>query len=280
MYTQLKEINHKPKAFEFYTAESLWAAPHTSEQMLSYHLNEDVDLASRNKVFIKKSIAWIVSCFSVGENTKVCDFGCGPGLYTSGISSSGSKVTGVDFSKNSIKYARNISDRDDLKIEYVHQNYLKYESEERYDLITMIMCDFCALSPDQRKVMLDKFHDLLTSEGRILLDCYSLDGFNERNESALYEHMQLHGFWSKNDYYGFLNTFKYEDEKVVLDKYTIIEEESSKVVYNWLQYFSREMIMNELEASGFILQGMFDDVAGSEYSGSNTEFAVVAVKSN
>ena len=77
MYTQLKEINRKPKVFEFYTAESLWADPHTSEQMLSYHLNENVDLASRKKVFIKKSIAWIVSHFSVGKNTKICDFGCG-----------------------------------------------------------------------------------------------------------------------------------------------------------------------------------------------------------
>ncbi|SEH07616.1 class I SAM-dependent methyltransferase [Candidatus Venteria ishoeyi] len=278
MYTQLKEINHKPKPFEFYTADSLWADPHTSEQMLSYHLNEDVDLASRNKVFIEKSIDWIVSHFSIGEQTKVCDFGCGPGLYTSGLARSGAKVTGVDFSKNSIEYAKTYAKNEGLNIDYVLQNYLEYEPEEQYDIITMIMCDFCALSPVQRKEMLKKFHRLLKSGGRILLDVYSLKGFEERTEISLYEHMQLHGFWSKNDYYGFLNTFKYKDEKVVLDKYTIVEEEGSKVVYNWLQYFSEDTLINELKNAGFNIQAIYDDVAGSNYSKNNTEFAVIATK--
>lgn len=278
MYTQLKEINHKPKVFEFYTADLLWANPHTSEQMLSYHLNENIDLASRNKAFIEKSIDWIVSRFSVQEKTKICDFGCGPGLYTSGLAGTGAKVTGVDFSKNSIEYAKTYAKKENLDINYVLQNYLEYEAEEQYDIITMIMCDFCALSPVQRKIMLEKFHRLLKGGGRILLDVYSLKGFEQRTETSLYEHKQLHGFWSSNDYYGFLNTFKYEDEKVVLDKYTIVEEDSSKVVYNWLQYFSEDLLLNELKDAGFNIQAIYADVAGSSYSKNNTEFAVIIEK--
>lgn len=278
MYTQLKEINHKPKHFEFYTADSLWADPHTSEQMLSYHLNEDVDLASRNKVFIEKSIDWIISHFSVGKQTEICDFGCGPGLYTSGLARTGAKVTGVDFSKNSIDYAETYAKKEDLNINYVLQNYLEYEPEEQYDVITMIMCDFCALSLAQREKILEKFHRLLKDSGRILLDVYALKGFEERTAASLYEHMQLHGFWSSNDYYGFQNTFKYEDEKVVLDKYTIVEEKGSKVVYNWLQYFSEDMLLNELKDAGFKIQAIYDDVAGTYYSKNNTEFAVIAAK--
>jgi len=278
MYTQLKKINHKPEPFEFYTAESLWADSYTSEQMLSYHLNEDVDLASRNKVFIEKSINWIISNLSIGKQTKICDFGCGPGLYTSGFARISSNVTGVDFSKNSIEYAKTYAKKENLNINYVLQNYLGYEPEEQYDIITMIMCDFCALSPAQRKGVLEKFYRLLKDGGRILLDVYSLKGFKERDEVSLYEHMQLHGFWSKNDYYGFLNTYKYEDEKVILDKYTIIEEKGSKVIYNWLQYFSENMLLKELKSAGFKIQAIYDDVAGSNYSKNNTEFAVIAIK--
>ncbi|CAH0529429.1 class I SAM-dependent methyltransferase [Vibrio hippocampi] len=278
MYTQLKEINYKPKAFEFYTADSLWTDPHTSQQMLSYHLNENVDLASRNKAFIEKSIDWIVSRFSVVEQTKICDFGCGPGLYTSGLARTGANVTGVDFSKNSIEYAKTYAKKQNLDINYVIQNYLEYETTEKYDIITMIMCDFCALSPAQRKLMLKKFYHLLKDDGRILLDVYSLKGFEEITETSLYEHKQLQGFWSSHDYYGFLNTFKYEDEKVVLDKYTIIERESSKVVYNWLQYFSEDMLLKELKDAGFNIQAIYDDVAGSDYSKNKTEFAVIVEK--
>ncbi len=278
MYSQLKEINHKPEPFEFYTADSLWTDPHTSEQMLSYHLNENVDMASRRKVFIEKSIEWIASHFAIDEQTKICDFGCGPGLYASGLARKGAQVTGVDFSARSIAYAQKYAQQEGLKINYILQNYLEYDTEERYDLITMIFCDFCALSPSQRKVLLEKFHRLLKDGGAVLLDVFSLEAFNNRSEVSLYEHRQLNGFWSANDYYGFMNTFKYDQEKVILDKYTIIEEEKTKVVYNWLQYFSEGMLKNELQNSGFVIQETYADVAGSEYSENNEEFAIVAVK--
>ena len=43
-----------------------------------------------------------------------------------------------------------------------------------------------------------------------------LSGPNLAKEIASYEKNQLFGFWSPNEYYGFLNTFKYEEDKVVL----------------------------------------------------------------
>ena len=55
MYEELKKINRRPLPYEFYTAEVLWADEHTSAEMLKYHLNKDVDMASRNKAFIGKS---------------------------------------------------------------------------------------------------------------------------------------------------------------------------------------------------------------------------------
>lgn len=278
MYTQLKKINKKPKAFEFYTADSLWTDEYRAKQMLSYHLNPDVDLASRNKIFITKSINWIISEFGISKKSKICDFGCAVGLYTTQLAKTGADVTGIDFSKNSLEYAKDIAKKENLKIEYVHRNYLEYKTDKKYDLITMIMCDFCVLSPSQRKVLLDKFYNLLSDSGSILLDVQSLKAFDDKEESAIYEHNQLFNFWSADDYYGFVNTFKYENEKVSLDKYTIVEEEKSYVVYNWFQYFSIDMLKNEFENSGLTIKAIYNDVSGSEYLEDNTEFAIVAVK--
>jgi len=98
----------------------------------------------------------------------------------------------------------------------------------------MIMCDYCALSPTQRKRILRKFHRILKPSGSVLLDVYSLSAFEQKEEIATYEVNQLNGFWSPKKYYAFLNTFKYDEEKVVLDKYTIIELERTRTVYNWL----------------------------------------------
>ena len=65
MFNELKQINSRPSPFQYYTADELWTNEHTAKQMLEYHLNESIDLSSRNKNFIDRSVAWISSHFKV-----------------------------------------------------------------------------------------------------------------------------------------------------------------------------------------------------------------------
>ena len=276
MYEELRAINARPRPFACYTARDLWADEHTSKKMLEYHLNDSVELSSRNTAFIDRSVTWIVSRFGVGTHTVIADMGCGPGLYTTRLAEHGADVTGIDFSERSIRYAADIAERKGLNIDYVCLDYLTFETDKRFDLITMIMCDFCALSPVQRRDLLTRFYRLLNDGGAVLLDVYSPHAFERREEAATYEYMQLDGFWSSDPYYGFLNTFKYEDEKVVLDKYTIVEEARTRAVFNWLQYFSPESLRTEIEESGLEVEDFYADVAGSPFSPDADEFAVVA----
>ena len=278
MFDELENINTRPKPFEFYTAKDLWTDEHTSKQMLSFHLNEEIDVSSRNEAFIDRSVEWIASHFNVGAGSRIADFGCGPGLYAQRLAQKRADVTGIDFSKRSLQYAEEIATRERLSIQYLNQNYLAFETDDRFHLILMIMCDFCALSPAQRKKMLTKFHTLLEPGGSVLLDVYSLKAYEEREETAIYEANLLNGFWSSNKYYGFLNTFKYEREKVVLDKYTLIEANCTRTVYNWLQYFSTEELEREFVACKFKVEAFYSDVAGSPFDSETKEFAVVARK--
>lgn len=278
MFNELKEINLRPKPFQFYTADALWTDEHTSQKMLEYHLDESVDLSSRNKEFIERSVKWIGSHFGIDTHTAIADFGCGPGLYTTPFAEHGADVTGIDFSERSIRYAKETARRKALDIDYVCWDYLEFETEKRFDLITMIMCDYCALSPIQRRKMLSRFKNLLKADGEVLLDVYSLNAFDQKEQVSLYEHRQLDGFWSKEDYYGFLNTFKYEEEKVILDKYTIIEKARTWTVYNWLQYFSPDALRKEFEVNGFKMEEFYSDVAGKPFNSKSIEFAIVARK--
>lgn len=278
MFHELEKINARPAPFQFYTADDLWTDEHTSEQMLGYHLNESVDMSSRNRNFIDRSVKWIISRFKIDENTRVADFGCGPGLYTERFAEQGATVTGIDFSENSLRYAKQAAARKNLEIRYVLMNYLDFDTPERFDLITMIMCDFCALSPDQRKTMLSKFRSLLKPGGLVLLDAYSLSSFNKREESSTYEFNQLNGFWSADDYYCFVTTFKYDNEHVILDKYTVIEEKRKRTVYNWLQYFSEDSLRKEFEENGFRVEELYSDVAGKPLTRDSSEIAIVAMK--
>jgi SAM-dependent methyltransferase len=278
MFEELERINERPEPFQFYTASNLWTDEHTSRQMLSFHLNEASDVSSRNAEFINRSVEWIASEFNIGKDFKIADFGCGPGLYAAPLAKHGANVTGIDFSGRSIEYAKKIAAREQLNISYVKQNYLEFETEDRFDLVLMIMCDFCALSPTQRKGILSKFYRILKPSGSVLLDVYSLSAFEQKEEVAIYEINQLNGFWSPNKYYGFLNTFKYDEEKVALDKYTIIELDRTREVYNWLQYFAPKDLEREFIEAGFSVKGLFSDVAGTPYDRKSREFAVIANK--
>jgi SAM-dependent methyltransferase len=165
----------------------------------------------------------------------------------------------ADFSKRSIDYAEKTAQEKELSIDYVNQDYLAYDTDKRFDLITMIMCDYCALSPEQREKLLQIFYKLLKPDGSVLLDVYTLEAYEKREERSEYEVNLLNGFWSPEKYYGFHNVFKYEEEKVVLDKYTIIEKDRIRTVYNWLQYFSTESLKEELKKGKFVVQNLYSD---------------------
>lgn len=275
LFHALEGICERPKPFQFYTARELWTEEHTSSRMLAFHLDGVSDMASRNTGFIHRSAEWIAAEFDIGRDTRIADFGCGPGLYASRLAKHGARVTGIDFSKRSIEYAREMARREQLDIQYVNADYLEYETEARFDLLVMIMCDFCALSPTQRHGMLRKFHRFLKPGGAVLLDVYSLSAFAGREEVARYEVNLMDGFWSPTRYHGFLNTFKYPDENVVLDKYTLVDEARTRTIYNWLQYFTPEAIAREFYEAGLPISARYSDVAGKPFDRNSLEFAVV-----
>lgn len=275
MFNKLKNINSKPKPFEYYTAIELWTNDYTAQQMLNFHLNEDLDLASRNKAFMDRSTKFIIEQFKMDDTIDVVEFGCGPGLYTHKFTETGARVTGIDVSANSIKYAKDQADKAGLDINYIVADYLNFDTDKRFDLILLIFTDLCVLSPERRSVLLKKFYKFLKPGGRIFLDVSSFAAFENKVESATYEKNQLFGFWSPNDYYGFLNTFKYDEEKVSLDKYTIIEDGvEDRVIYNWHQYYNLETITKELESHGLEVEEVFGNVAGDKYDSTLPEIAL------
>lgn len=276
MFDHLEQINQRPKLFEFYTAKELWTDDHISSQMLSLHLNGDNDLASRKTAFIDRSVDWIIARFKIHKGSSVADFGCGPGLYTERLARIGAAVTGIDFSKKSIEYARAKAEQAKLAIDYLNQDYLEFTTEKRFDLIIMIYCDYCVLNPKQRQVLLEKFKSQLKPNGSILLDVSSVNAFYSKMERATYGLNFMDHFWSSEKYYGFFNSYKYENEKVTLDKYTIIEAGRTREIFNWLQHFDQNSITAELSASGLIMEEILANVAGDVFDPHGDEFAIVA----
>ncbi|MBT8351412.1 MAG: class I SAM-dependent methyltransferase, partial [Deltaproteobacteria bacterium] len=69
------------------------------------------------------------------------------------------------------------------------------------------------------------------------------------------------------------------DEKVLLDKYTIIEaNQPRRIVYNWLQHYSFDALQREFNQNNLTIRGKFANVAGEDFSPKLDEFAIIAVQ--
>ena len=275
MYRELSEALARPEPFSAYTTREMWDDPHVSQQMLAFHLDPELDTSSRRASFIASSADWMIETFRLGEGRRVLDLGCGPGLYASRFAAAGAAVVGIDFSRNSIGYARAEAEKRELSIDYRCSSYLEAALPPEQDLVLIAMCDFCALGPDERGRLLAKIREALAPGGSFLFDVYSLVAFDGRHEVSQISRNLMDGFWSPDPYVGVLRTLKYAEEKVILDRYWIVEEARSRTFLNWLQYFSASELEAEVGAAGLVVADLLADIGGSPFDAQASEFAAV-----
>lgn len=278
-FDELERTTRKPKPFEHYTSPLLWNDPHISKGMLKAHLDSEHDAASYRAEFIDKAIDWITARFKISKETRILDFGCGPGLWTTRFAEVGATVTGIDLSERSIRYAKQTAIKKNLSIRYILQDYLKFSMSEHFDMITMISYDFSVLSPEQRKKLLITFETLLTENRVVLLDVSSLANFHKATEKTDYEYFPASGFWSSEPHHVFKNSFKYERENLLCDKYTVVEKEREFEIYTWNQCYSVEYLQRLFEENGLKIIEFLSDVAGEPLRDDSQGIAVLAMKS-
>ncbi|MFD4401509.1 SAM-dependent methyltransferase [Nocardia sp. NPDC058499] len=276
MFDELSELNARPALFSTVTTPELWTDPHISERMLAAHLDPDLDLSSYRAEFIERAVTFITGYFELGPGKRLADFGCGPGLYANRLAATGCAVTGLDFSSRSVEYARAAAAKSGVDARYLHQDYLSYRDTERYDVIIMIMRDYSAMVPDARRRLLRVVRQHLAPGGAFLFDVDAVPAFDAVEEKAVYSPSLMDGFWSARPYFGFLNTFRYETERVSLDKYEIVEETQTKKYFNWIQFFTPEQLTAELGEAGLALVEITGDVAGASYHPAAPQFAAVS----
>jgi len=279
LFAELERILRRPKPFEYYTSPQLWNDRHISKGMLDAHLDQNHDAASFRTEFIDRAVDWISSRFIVPGKTRICDFGCGPGLWTTRFAERGAAVTGIDMSERSILHARDIAREKNLDIRYILGDYLQFSLDDRFDLITMIAGDFSVLSPDQRTTLLRTFGTLLSEEGALLVDVASMAQWREAAERTQYKFSSTGGFWSSAAHHVFTTTYKYEQENLLCDKYTVIEEAGVLEIYVWNQCYDTESLKGLFEKNGFQIREFLSDVAGTPLRDDARSIAVVALES-
>jgi len=272
-FTKIIHAREKPEVYEPGDAV-MWTDDHISGELLKMHLDPEIDSASRKRESIEKTHQFITKhCTHPGMH--VLDLGCGPGLYTEKLALTGHQVTGIDFSSNSIAYARKHAAEKELDIMYVCQNYLEIEYTERFDLVIMIYTDFGVLIPSDRYRLLKNVYRALKPGGMFIFDVINDKNLEEKFPEQHAWTVSEGGFWRKRPYLELINGFLYPDHHVYLMQHTILDEDDHCVRYRfWTHYFNPDMLTPEISDLGFDHIRYFDDVLpeGDTWNGDNITF--------
>ena len=278
MFNELHTLIERPEPFSINTRAQLWTTPYIANNMLEVHLNPHVNAASRKKTFLTRSTQFITERFGLDQNTSVIDFGCGPGLYTQEFAKTGADVTGLDFSATSLAYGKNKAIQENLKINYIQTDYLKFKATRKYDLATLIYCDYGAIAYDDRKKLLEVMKDSLKENGRLILDVDSMARFQTKEEAGYFGYSAEPSFLSEEASFQFNKTYRYEDVLVFLEHITIVTKLKTEHIYNWMQCFTKESLEEELRNNGFMIESCYSNIAGDPYTDTSEEIAVVCRK--
>lgn len=271
MINHLFSFVQKPALWQR-SSEPFWDDEHISKQMLKAHLNPDWEAASRKHNDIDRSARWLESMIPAGS--RILDLGCGPGLYTKRLSNLGYDVTGMDFSKRSIAYAS----EHDIQTEYIYQNYLEMDYVEAFDIITLIYCDYGALTFSERQTLLAKVYRALKPGGRFIFDVFSVKTQKDKQDKSSWSFFQNGSFWSEEPHLCLEAEYYFENNTVKVSQALVLTDNGLHEYLIWYTVFITEKLVGEVLPFGFQVDSIYDDVCGSTYTGEAETLCLVLKK--
>jgi 2-polyprenyl-3-methyl-5-hydroxy-6-metoxy-1,4-benzoquinol methylase len=272
-FNKLEIALKKPPLYE--KGDSImWTDKHISKQLLEIHLNPEIDLASRTKKSIDNTIDFILK-FCDGSKLNILDLGCGPGIYAERLAESGHNVTGIDFSRTSIEYASKQAQIKKLDIDYICEDYLTIDYNDKFDLVLLVYTDFGVLIPSEREKLLENIHKALKSNGIFIFDVINDKNLAHKFQENKTWNLETNGFWKDTSYLELKKGFHYINEKVFLQQHIIIDHtEKIKIYRFWTHYFEKDDIIKVLRNNGFPNIESFENILPNVnvWSGNNITF--------
>jgi SAM-dependent methyltransferase len=271
----LKQALQRPEPY-MKSSHRFWDDEYIATQMLQHHLDPDHEAASRRPETIRAEASFIMQRTGLQAGMQMLDLGCGPGLYVGEFARSGAQIAGLDLSRNSIEYARENVQTLFANVEFSVGNYLTAPIAAGHDLITLIYFDFCALSPEDQKVLLQNVYDGLAKDGHFVLDVLTDYTRTDVGEKIT---VCQNGLWSPDPYVEIYQAFLYQEPKTEGFQYTILDEEGDlRSIRIFHRLFAPEEIRALLHECGFRVAERYRDLAGHPWTEGSPTMALFCRK--
>lgn len=269
---KIAELDTLPAPYE--KGDPMWCDPYISTHMLTAHLDESSDIASYRPERRKKVVEAIIEHTKLKAGDHLLDLGCGPGLYAELFASRGIQYTGIDFSTQSLGYAMAHSAPYEDMLTYRQLDYTQLDYEDCFDAVSMIWCDFGALSPEDRDATLSGIHRALKKDGTFVFDVMT-DQAPVRMEAGARWEAKEGGFWHPDHHILLERMVHYEAQMLWLFQAIVASENGAKRYRVWDKRYDHKELTEVLEQAGFDVLVMEDMGLSGEQAGF---FKVVAQK--
>jgi SAM-dependent methyltransferase len=273
-FQDLMDAARRPVPYE--QGEELWNDAHISMGMLEAHLAPDTDAASYRPEKIEAICEYLTRATGLKRGDCVVDLGCGPGLYCARLAAQGLRMTGIDRSENSIRYAREHALE---RAEFTLGSYLEPFGEDRYDAALMISQDYGVLNPGNKQVLLGNIRRALKPGGYFAFDVPSMAAYQSRMDASSAKwYTSDSGFWRPNRHFVLQDTLFYPEWNALCDRYIVLDDDGTKAYRVWQTFFSPNSIQTELEENGFRVEATLSNLRGDAYDAFSSEMGVLCRK--
>ncbi len=257
-----------------------WSEPGFSERMLTEHLSQAHDLASRRFEAIDNHIEWIHHKLLKGKQSKILDLGCGPGFYTSRLAKLGHECVGIDYSPASIKYAAEQASKEKLSCKYLHEDIRKADFGTGFNLIILIFGELNVFRPVEAKAILKKANHALTKDGVLLLEPHSFDAVKNISEQPSSWYSAKSGLFLDKPHICLDESFWDGQSSTTTKRYFIIDASTGDVARYATTYqaYTNEQYQALLKKCGFEEIEIFPSLGEAKSKYQDELIAIVAKK--
>ncbi len=255
-----------------------WNDQQFSERMLSEHLSQEHDLASRRTETIDRHVEWIFNEVLGSRPGRVLDLACGPGLYALRLARLGCECVGIDYSPASIRHATETAAEEKISCTYHQADIRDAEFGDGFDLVLMVYGQFNVFPKPRGLEILSKAHAALKPGGRFLLEYQSLELIRRDGEKSPSWYSAQSGLFSEKPHLVLQENFWHADANASTTRFSVVDAQTCAVTTCALSneaYADRELIEAALSA-GFKDVAKFSSLSGDAVAGDENLPVMVA----
>jgi SAM-dependent methyltransferase len=257
-----------------------WDDPAFSERMLSEHLSQEHDLASRRSSTIDSHVDWIFGTILDRRPARVLDLGCGPGLYVHRLAVKGCDCVGIDFSPASIRHAREVAAARGLGCRFIHADVRDEALGDGFDLVMMIYGQFNVFPRDRGLEILTRAHAALAPGGRLLLELQSAEQIRKGGEAGPSWYSAASGLFADTPHLVLQENVWHEQAAASTNRFMVIDAETGQVSGYALsnEAYTTAEVDDALRAAGFRGVRWFPSLTGNAVGAGDPDLPVVVAR--